>query len=50
MGCCLCMLILSKRGFPKEKFFFRLDDAYMLLSSIIFGDEECARSKEVYGI
>lgn len=35
---------------PVDKFFFRLEDAYMMLSSINFGDEECARSKEIYEI
>lgn len=32
-----------------DKFFFKLEDAYMMLSSLSFGDEELVRSKEIYG-
>lgn len=35
----------EQMGFPMDEFFVP-KDGYMMLSSIIFGDEECARSKE----
>ncbi|KAK5139278.1 hypothetical protein LTR04_003729 [Oleoguttula sp. CCFEE 6159] len=35
-------------GCPLDKFFFLLEDSYMMLSSISFGDETCTRSKEIY--
>lgn len=34
---------------PLDKSYFKKQDAYMMLSSIAFGDEYCARSKEIYG-
>ncbi|KAF4762104.1 hypothetical protein N7455_002917 [Penicillium solitum] len=40
----------EQMGFPMDKFFFLPKDGYMMLSSIIFGDEECARSKEQFAI
>ncbi|KAJ5208242.1 hypothetical protein N7449_002621 [Penicillium cf. viridicatum] len=40
----------EQMGFPMDKFFFVPKDGYMMLSSIIFGDEECARSKEEFAI
>lgn len=38
----------EQTNFPMDKFFFLPKDGYNMLSSIIFGDEECARSKEKY--
>lgn len=32
-----------------DKFFFKLEDAYMMLSSLSFGDEELVRCKGIYG-
>ncbi|CRL27197.1 unnamed protein product [Penicillium camemberti] len=40
----------EQMGFPMDKFFFLPKDGHMMLSSIIFGDEECARSKEEFTI
>lgn len=34
---------------PMDKFFFCPKDGYLMLSSIVFG-EDCARSKEIYAI
>ncbi|CAE7195343.1 hypothetical protein P3342_009860 [Pyrenophora teres f. teres] len=31
-----------------DKFYFKIEDAYMMLSSLSFGDEELATSKEAY--
>jgi hypothetical protein len=31
-----------------DKFFFKVEDNYMMLSSLSFGDEYLARSKEMY--
>ncbi|KAK4997820.1 hypothetical protein LTR66_002841 [Elasticomyces elasticus] len=41
---------IEKDDCPMDKFFFLPKDAYMMLSSISFGDEECARCKEIYEI
>lgn len=38
----------SKKGFPMDKFFFKLDDAYMMLSSLSFGDEYLGGCRELY--
>lgn len=32
------------------RFAFRVEDAYMMLSSLVFGDEEVGRCAEVYGV
>lgn len=40
----------EQMGFPMDKFFFLPKDGHMMLSSIISGDEECARSKEEFAI
>jgi len=37
-------------GCPMDKFFFCVEDAHFMLSSISFGDESCAESKTTYAI
>ncbi|PWY89148.1 hypothetical protein BO70DRAFT_426804 [Aspergillus heteromorphus CBS 117.55] len=37
-------------GFAMEKFVFMVDDAYLMLSSLSFGDESLAGSRENYGV
>ncbi|CAD0107835.1 unnamed protein product [Aureobasidium uvarum] len=32
-----------------DKFFFKQEDANMMLSSLVYDDDTCARSKEIYG-
>jgi hypothetical protein len=39
----------EEKDYELDKFFFKLEDAYMMLSSLSFGDEELARSKVIYG-
>jgi hypothetical protein len=38
----------DEKGCELDKFFFKLEDANMMLSSLTFGDEGLARSKIVY--
>ncbi|KAJ5514763.1 hypothetical protein N7463_004315 [Penicillium fimorum] len=40
----------EQTDFRTDKFFFLPTDGYMMLSSIIFGDEECARCKNEFAI
>lgn len=40
----------EQTGFSMVKSFFLPKDVYMMLSSIMFGDEECAQRKEEVGI
>ncbi|KAI1406369.1 hypothetical protein F4819DRAFT_441369 [Hypoxylon fuscum] len=40
----------EKGGCPMDKFFFNLGDAYAMLSSLSFGDEDIADLKEKYSI
>lgn len=40
----------DEMDFKMEKCFFKVEDTYVILSSLSFGDEELARSKEVYCI
>lgn len=39
----------DERDCEMDKFFFQVEDAYMMLSSLSFGDEDLVRSKEIYG-
>ena len=39
----------EERDYELDMFFFKLEDAYMMLSSLIFGDEDLAGSKAIYG-
>jgi hypothetical protein len=39
----------EEKGYELDMFFFKLEDAYMTLSSLSFGDEYLARSKAIYG-
>ncbi|KAF2865811.1 hypothetical protein BDV95DRAFT_599500 [Massariosphaeria phaeospora] len=39
----------EERGYAMDRFFFKVEDAYVMLSSLSFGDEEVARCKAVYG-
>lgn len=40
----------EKGMFAMDKYFFKPKDAYMMLSSLVFGDEYLERSKELYEI
>lgn len=39
----------DEKGCEMDRFFFGVEDAYMMLSSLSFGDEGLVRSKEIYG-
>ena len=39
----------EKVRFATDKFFFKTKDAHSMLSSLMYDDESCARSKEMYG-
>jgi hypothetical protein len=38
------------RNYAMDMFFFRVEDAYMMLSSLSSGDDDLARTKAVYGL
>jgi hypothetical protein len=38
----------DEKNCEMDKFFFQAKDAYMMLSSLSFGDEDLARSKTIY--
>lgn len=38
----------EEKDYKMDKFFFKVEDAYMMLSSLSFMDEELARSKTIY--
>jgi hypothetical protein len=39
----------EEKEYELDMFFFKLEDAYMMLSSLSFGDEDLAGSKVIYG-
>jgi hypothetical protein len=45
----LFVFVDDEDEYKMDKFFFKSKDAYMMLSSLSFGDEELARSKQIYG-
>lgn len=38
----------GEKDYEMDKFYFKVDDAYMMLSSLSFGDEDLAASKATY--
>lgn len=42
--------VIRQALFPMDKYFFKPKDAYMMLPSLVFGDEYLNRSKELYEI
>lgn len=47
-GGLLLVYVDDEKNCEMDKFFFQAKDAYMMLSSLSFGDEDLARSKAIY--